>query len=268
MANVQDLSHLYSKFTAEAAVESANALGSGRNYMKLKDGGNVVRIMPATPGNKYPWVVIHEHWVEVPGAGRRRIACPRASQAEDNRCLVCQRIEELRATGNDTDRAQAEGMMARPRAYIKVIDRHAPQLGVQILGIGKMIFDRLTFFRQNQDLYGADFTDPVDGCDIVIERSQGQGKQIKYSTDLRRGGQPTPLSSQTDQAVEWLEKSMDLDFNEFGKPTLVEEQRRILNPDQSGGGARSSAAPAAALPAGATTVENVMETVVDDNIPF
>ena len=171
---------------AEAANEGG---GGGFTYFKAKVGRNVVRCLPAMPGRK-PVHVTHQHYVELPGRPKVVFNCPLAMKAEGVRCPVCEKRAKLLATGNSADRETAFGLAPRFRAYMCVVDREHPELGVQVYGFGKTVMKGLKSLRDDPDV-GDFFRPGPDGFDVIIERT-GTGKNdTEYS--VRPAVKNTPL---------------------------------------------------------------------------
>ena len=212
---------------AARAVAAEVALQEDGEFMKLAVGKNVVRFLPPAPGQKTCFVVVHEHYIDVPGAkGPFVSACPR--MMEKKPCAMCARVAELQHSGNPADRETAYRMRAQKRIYSNVINRKQPELGVLRLGYGKQIFDQLMAILEDEDA-GGDFTNPTEqGCDIVIERTGTSKEDTKYSVRCSRKnsalGDMSLIASQPDllaavgraRAPEDVEKALRGDFSKGG----------------------------------------------------
>jgi len=178
----------------------------GGAFMKLAVGKNVVRILPPAPGRTTPFQVVHQHFVRLPTAPDPVVfVCPRMTVKQP--CPVCAQADKLRATGNQADRDKAWELTPRRRVFCAVIDREAPELGPRVLAFGKQIHEELVSLRDDEDS-GGDFTHPVNGYDIIIER-KGSGKNdTEYK--VRRAKNETPLSPDAAEMAEWAEALPDL----------------------------------------------------------
>ncbi len=175
MANIQK----YGEFTPAAADETAAQIASGGNFFKASVGKNKIRVLPPPVGQQKPWVIAYEHRVELPGAKVVNFCCPRVMAKSP--CPVCAKADEFARTGNQADRDRAQELRPRMRAYMCIIDRKAPEKGVQVFGTGKTVVDAMIKIRKDEDI-GGNFTDPVKGFDLIIERV-GTGKNdTEYST--------------------------------------------------------------------------------------
>lgn len=158
-------------FGDEEAKEAEDFNNKGRsNFMKLKEGRNVVRILPARPGEK---VMFHyfQHYVEDADGRGQGVACPKKNAQLD--CPICDYAAALER-GSAKDKERAKKYWASKRTLLNVIDRSDPDAGVKTLAVGKKILESLLSLKRNLEP-GTDFVDPDDGFDISIER-KGTGK--------------------------------------------------------------------------------------------
>ena len=230
-----------------AAREQAEEVGAsdGGEFLKLSVGKNVVRFLPPVAGAKTCFVIVHEHYIDVPGAkGPVVSACPRMMAKQP--CVVCSRVAELNGSGNPADRDAAYRMRAQKRIYSNVIDRKRPEMGPVILGYGKQIFDQLMGILEDEDA-GGDFTNPTDGgCDIVIERVGTSKDDTKYTVRCSRKN-----SALGDMA--WIGQQQDI-LAKVGQAKATEDLQKYLRGEGAaptsaakalgGGGARGGGLPA------------------------
>jgi hypothetical protein len=235
----------YSSYELEAADAEHEALGrGGGNFMRLEVGKNVVRILPPREGRLSPFESVFQHFIDIPGKeGPVVFNCPRMMAKQH--CPACARADKLRGSANEVDQEASRRFWATRRTFCNVIDRNDPEAGPKVLGIGKTIYGPLLELRRDEDA-GGDFSNPIDGYDVIIQR-QGSGKNdTKYSTfPVRRS---TPLAvddaGQPDgaQMQEWIDTQVDLgQLSEI--PTLEEIRAKVAPPVDDG-------APTDALPSG------------------
>lgn len=205
----------FGSYTKEAA-SKARAEESTAGWMKLKQGTNIVRILPPVKGNPEPWVTIYQHFIKIPGAKQVVFNCPR--RMENKRCPACEKGDRLKATGNPADEKAARDFWASQRLIAFAIDRDEMDKGIQLFPFGATIKNRLRHFREK---LGKDFTDLNNGFDIVIER-MGQGLSTEYQTDL---GEQCPVVGDMSKLEAWAQELPDL--NSFAKvldyQTIVEK---------------------------------------------
>lgn len=223
----------YGSYEIEAAEEEQKQLDSegGGEFYKIKVGRNVVRFMPPPIGQKSPFVVSYQHYVDVPGAqGPVTFVCPRMMQKKP--CPACQKAEELRRSGNPADAEFASRLTPRRRVFANVIDRKEPDKGVQIIAFGKQIHEQLVALRKDADA-GGDYTDPETGFDLVIERTGTGRLDTEYKVFASR--RQTPLGN-----LDWIERQHGL--GRFMTPKTAQEIMNLLSGVASGttGGAVGS----------------------------
>lgn len=230
----------YGSYDIEAAIEEGEELerGDGK-YMKLTEGRHVVRFLPPPVGRNSPFVIVYQHFIPA-GPGMKKgasFACPRlmAPKGQPRACVVCKRMEELKASPNRADQEMAEEIAANRRVFANVIDRGHPDLGVRILAFGKTIHQELVKIRQDP-ASGGDFTDPgPDGFDIVIERTGTKREDTKYAVRPSRGS--SALGN-----MDWIDQQPDL-LNEVAVVPSDDEINQILGlaPGQPQGRRRRTA---------------------------
>jgi len=197
----------YGSYEPEAAVaEQAELAKASGDFMKLAVGRNVVRFLPPPMGKKSPFVMVHQHFINLPGMeAPYSFACPRLMIGRA--CPVCQKIDQLRASGNPADYDLAGEMLPSLRVFCNVIDRANEEMGPRKLAIGKKIHEALVGLRQDSDA-GGDYTHPETGFDIIIARV-GTGKNdTKYTVMPAR--QSTPLAADAALMQEWIDSQADL----------------------------------------------------------
>ncbi len=202
----------YGKWTPEAAAaEEAQAQaegGSSVSYVKLKVGRNVLRVLPPMIGSASPFHRVYQHYIKDAADKLIVFECPnRGKPADDKRpCPACDEAERLDSTGNPLDKERARGMWASRRVYANVIDRADADKGVQVLVMGKTIYEGLLALGRDPEA-GGDFTCPEEGFDVIITRT-GTGMDTRYKVTASRSN--SPLSEDEDEAEDWLDDMHEL----------------------------------------------------------
>lgn len=231
----------YESYTVEDAEENEQELSKGSSeFMKLAVGRNVVRVLPAMPGRKV-FKVVSQHYLDVSGMDSAAVVvCPRLMNKEE--CPICSKVEELRRSGNPTDKKLADRMYARKRVYCNVVDRKEPEAGPKVLNFGKSIQDQINKIRKDPD-GGGDFADPVNGFDLIIERTGTGPTDTEYTVLPARA--VSKLSKDTDTANAWIENSADLETyaNLMTLPQMREVLMGLNAPEEQGGGRRQLSGP-------------------------
>jgi hypothetical protein len=164
----------WGSYEAETAAEEKKDLESGSaEFFKVKGGKNVVRFLPPPVGKKSPFRVVWQHYVNLPGVPNP-VSFPCPMREASRACPVCAKAEKFKKTGNDADYKKALDLFPKRRVYANIIDREAPENGVQIYAFGKMVHEALVKIRSDEDA-GGDFCNPDIGFDIIIDR-KGTGK--------------------------------------------------------------------------------------------
>lgn len=200
----------YGKYDAETAAEEKEESEStgGAEMFKLAVGRNVLRILPPPVGSKSPFKTVYQHFVELPG-NRKSFICARLEAKKP--CVICKKIEELKASTSKADREAADDLYARRRIFVNVIDRKNPEKGPMVMAIGKQVHEQLLALRDEET--GGDYCDPEEGFDVIIERT-GTGKNdTKYKVFLTRKSSPLAGSKDDpdyDKMQEWIDTQNDL----------------------------------------------------------
>jgi hypothetical protein len=208
----------YGSYTLDEAEKEAHELEQeGGGFLKLKVGQNVVRFLPPLTGRKL-FVVVHQHHVEKPGEGKTfSFACPKVMLKKP--CALCDKGNELRATGNRVDYDLGGRMLPRRRVFSNVIDMSNPEAGPQILAFGRQIHEQLVQIRRNETA-GDDYTDPENGFNISIERKGTGIRDTKYTC------LPSRKTSKLTN-MDWIE--MQHDLTRFTMVPTSEEIKKYMS---------------------------------------
>lgn len=203
-----------------AAQEKEDLEAGGAEFMKLKAGRNLVRILPPPPGQRKPFRTVYQHFIEI-GPVKQSVICARMEAKKP--CAVCMKVEELRKSKNDLDQQMANSLFARRRVFANVIDRSEPDKGPKVLAFGKTVHEQLVALRSDEEA-GANYVHPLTGHDIVIERT-GTGKtDTKYKVML---GKQKALGPSDEVMQEWIDTQHDL--NAYAKLPSLDDVRKLLS---------------------------------------
>lgn len=174
--------------------------GSG-NFFQFQSGKNVIRVMPGLRG-KPAFLPFHKHFVKGKEGGRAW-GCACALKMAKQTCVTCQVATKL-SRGTEADRKLAEEIGARSRVLANLIDRAAPDAGVQVAEFGSSIYNAVKDIKRN---LGDDPTHPIEGFDLVIEKT-GQKLNTEYKvTPVRKN---SPIHPDPRQMTDWLNEAPDL----------------------------------------------------------
>jgi len=215
----------YGDWDDDAATEEDEELkrGSG-DFRRIEPGKVRVRFLPPPPGQRNPWKKVFQHFVKPPGRGEDPIVFPCPKREANRPCPICRHADRLFRTGAQADKDLAFDLYPNMRIFAEVVVRGEEDRGVQILPFGKMIYGKLMKIRRDPDS-GGNFTHPLHGFDIIIER-EGTGKRdTRY--DTRTVMQQSPLGT-PEQMELWLDPDERKDLNRFAVPVPVETVERAL----------------------------------------
>lgn len=170
---------------------------AGVKYLKLGPGQHTVRLLPPPEGMSTPWI---KYKIAKVGPNEIRVIPPSQfdSSAEDP--TVTER-ERLLSMGDEASRQRADSLRWRDEYALFVVKRGPDEAQGPVLWTTsrKTINTFLAFFA---DPDTGDFTDPVNGYDIMIEGVQVPGKRgTEYTFMTKR--KPSPLGGNP----EWLKEN-------------------------------------------------------------
>lgn len=196
----------FGKFTKEAASAQRDQAQSmnATMYMKLTVGRNIVRFFPPAVGEETPFLIVSRHFLHLPGVDQPVVfACPRVHAGKA--CPACQKMNQLRASGNEKDHNLSRAFAPQFAAFANVINRKNPDDGPKVLSVSKTTYDTIMAFRDEE--MGGDFTDLEEGFDVIIDRT-GTGKEdTKYKAFLARKNSAIGTDK---QIAAWSEALHDL----------------------------------------------------------
>jgi len=190
-------------------------------FLQLREGTNVVRILPGKDDDTQFYAETKIHRITFPGSedgltgGKvRNVHC---RQIHGDKCPICELYYGLWKTGIREDEDLARKIKGRARYYMNVVDRESGE--VKILSIGIMIFQKLLNTILDED-YG-DITDLNNGHDFKIVKIM-EGQFPKYDQSQARP-KPVEAGSKAEIAA-WMDSLHDVHAL-----VKVEEYEDILN---------------------------------------
>ena len=197
----------YDVETAEAETDESEA--GGANFFKVKAGKNYMRILPPPAGQRSPFRVTYQHYLNMPGTtGKTQsVICARLEAKKP--CLVCAKVDELRASQAKADQDAASDLFARRRVFCNVIDRNDEEHGPKIYAFGKTVHEQLLALRTDTK-GGGNYVDPIKGFDIIVERKGTSKNDTEYT--VRGDRNATPLGPADDVMQEWIDTQHNLNL--------------------------------------------------------
>ncbi len=194
---------------------------------KVKDGDNLLRILPPTFNNlngseaeHYGLDVFVHYDVGTDGSS---FLCLEQNFGEP--CPICQARIEAESEG---DKDLADKLKARKRVLMYVVDRDAEDAGPLIWSAPWTVDKDLSmrsFDKRSGDIFYPD--DPEEGYDIEFART-GKGRNTKYE-GVQLARRATPLHDDEEQMDEWLEKIEDSPLDSLLIKPDPEHVERIFN---------------------------------------
>ncbi len=189
--------------------EESKRAGSGTgDFWTPQEGNNLIRIMPPwKEGIGLFYMKTYNHWHQ-----RQPMCCQRKMFGQ--RCYLCEKVKELGATGDLTDKKKAKDLRSQKNVYMNIVDLNDKNAGVQVWRIGG--FTQIMAYANDEVDY-PDITDPKKGFDFKIERT-GTGLDTEYVNRARKTSSPI-------ENMDWLKQLNDLD--QFSKVEEYENQKSL-----------------------------------------
>jgi len=190
---------------ADKVKAKMKATEGDKRWWKPRPGKHIIRVLPpwgpSADGSFFYTAGLH-YGFQI-GGQRRAIPCLKTREPGE-RCLVCEFIEALRASGSeDLEKLVSgnKGIRAKRKYWVNLIDRKYPE-EVKMWGASRKFADLI-----KDEIEGGDFgdvTDPEEGHDIRVRRVGSGFTDTRYSFTIRP--KPTPIDLE-----DWKSKVHKLD---------------------------------------------------------
>jgi len=209
----------YGDWSEDQMNKESKEMSSGGDFWKVPVGRTTVRFLPPKIGWPSPFVIQHQHFINMPGVEKAIIfACPKMH--ESKKCLACEKADKLETSGNSRDAKAAKNLRPSKRVMANVvIDPKNPENSVSIWAFGKRVYDALKAIRTD-DENGGNFLDPIGGFNIGVLRV-GTGKDDTAYT-LTPGREQSKLVN-----MDWIEIQRDL--RQLLRIPTVDQQNRLFD---------------------------------------
>ena len=137
-------------------------------------------------------------------------------------------VKELRKT-NDKDNWSLSGKISpKTRIFAPVVVRGEEDKGVRLWGFGITIYKALLALAEDEDV--GDFTDVLNGWDMVVEQRQGNPYP---ETTVRIKPKQTPLSDNNDLVDKWLKNQPNPTetFTQYDYDFIKKKLQEYLDPN-------------------------------------
>ena len=189
-------------------------------FWKPSLGKQTVRIVPSAYDPAFPFKELKFHY----GIGKYPMIALSNFGKQDP---IEEFVKELRKT-NDKDNWSLSGKInPKTRIFAPVIVRGEEDKGVRLWGFGVTIYKALLALAEDEDV--GDFTDVINGWDMVVEQSQGNPYP---ETSVRIKPKQTPLSDNNDQVDLWLKTQPNPteEFTQYDYDFIKKQLQNYLNP--------------------------------------
>lgn len=232
----------YTVDAAQAESEEAAKHTSGGEFFKFKVGPNILRFLPPPPGGDSPFKIRWRHWIDLPNGEAVKFNCPKKMAGQH--CPICEKADAYKASADKNERDKGWNMSPSRRALANAIDRTASTDGPVIVDMpGKMVYDPLVSMRQDAR-GGGDFTDPMQGFDVIVKRT-GEGKKKKTGYEVLADRNNSQLADTVEQMNDWIMTQADL-AGYMSVPTAEEIKEMFAEAMAEGGATAAASAPATA----------------------
>jgi hypothetical protein len=222
-----DLSSLKARL---AALQNPRGAGRGELAKTLwapSVGKHQVRIVPSAYNKSNPFKELYFHY----GIGNKNTMIALSNFGEKD--PIVEFSQGLRKSSIKEDWQLAKKLEPKMRVYAPVIVRGEEDKGVLLWGFGKQVYMDLLAFTEDEDI--GDFTDPIQGRDILIDVQGKETTGLSYNTSsVRVRTKATPLSDDAAKVKLWLTTQPD-PMTQFKKYTFEEMKSTLmshLNPEE------------------------------------
>lgn len=174
-------------------------------FWKPEMGKQTIRIVPSAYEPSFPFTELKFHYV----IGKFPLLSLSNFGKQDP---VEEFIKELKKTSDKDNWALAGKLTPKTRIFAPVIVRGEEDKGVRLWGFGVTIYKALLALAEDEDI--GDFTDVVNGWDLVVEQAPGKPYP---ETSVRIKPKQSPLSADSKQVEMWL-KDQPNPIDSFNHP--------------------------------------------------
>lgn len=222
-----DLASIKQKLAAlnSGGTQDRERIDFDKIYWRPANGKSTIRIVPSAFNAADPFTEIKLHY----GIGKFPIVSLSNYGKQDP---VEEFVKELRKTSDKDNWSLSGKLSPKSRYFAPVIVRGEEEKGVRLWSFGINIYKALLALAEDEDI--GDFTDIINGWDMVVETTPAAGPGQFPTTTVRIKPKQTPLSEDNTQVDLWLkeqpnalESQIQYDY-EFIKKKLQE----YLNPGE------------------------------------
>jgi hypothetical protein len=220
----------------KAKLGSLQTKSGGGNNNKLSEtiwkppvGKSTVRIVPSKFNKSNPFKEVYIHY----GIGNLKLAVSPINFGEKDP-IVDFANELKKGEFNRDNWSLSKKLQPKMRVFAPVIVRGEESKGVRLWEFGKEVYMELLAIAEDEDVL--DYTDPVNGRDLTIEKLDAAAAGNSYGkTNIRVKTKITSLSEDATQVENWLNNQPEVAtlFKKYDYETLKTNLLEFLNPGQS-----------------------------------
>ncbi len=190
-------------------------------FWKPSIGKQTVRIVPSVYDPTFPFKELKFHY----GVGKYPMVALSNFGKQDP---VEEFVNELKKTSDKDNWSLAGKLTPKTRIFAPVVVRGEEDKGVRLWGFGITIYKALLALAEDEDV--GDFTDVINGWDMVVEQRQGNPYP---ETSVRIKPKQTPLSDNNDLVETWLKTQPNpIDsFTQYDYDFIKKQLQNFVSPD-------------------------------------
>lgn len=213
-----------------AKLDALNNSGQNRektDYSKIfwtpELGKQTIRIVPSAFNPTYPFTELKFHY----NIGKFPMIALSNFGKQDP---IEEFVKELKKTSDKDNWSLAGKLSPKTRIFAPVVVRGEEEKGVRLWGFGVTIYKALLALAEDEDI--GDFTDVVNGWDMVVEKVQGNPYP---ETTVRIKPKQTPLSDNNDEVELWMKEQPNPAevYTEYDYNFIKKQLQNYLDPNSN-----------------------------------
>ena len=194
-------------------------------FWKPELGKQTVRIVPSAYDPTFPFKELKFHY----GVGKYPMVALSNFGKQDP---IEEFVKELRKT-NDKDNWSLSGKLnPKTRIFAPVVVRGEEDKGVRLWGFGITIYKALLALAEDEDI--GDFTDVINGWDMVVEQVQTPLSDNNDLVDKWLKEQPNPTEVHTEYDYDFIKKQLQNYLNPGAEETTTSTAGSETTPESLG----------------------------------
>lgn len=225
-----DLNAIKSKLNAlQAKPGGAQRKDLSETMWRPTTGKHTIRIVPSAYDKTSPFKELFVHY----GIGNAKVMISPINFGEKD--PIVDFANELKKGQYDRDNwALSKKLQPKMRVFAPVIVRGEENKGVRLWEFGKEVYMELLAIAEDEDVQ--DYTDPVNGRDLTVEKLDAAAAGNSYGkTNIRVKTKITNLSEDATQVQSWLTSQPEPTamFKKFDYDTMKTNLLEFLNPGET-----------------------------------